>query len=515
MRSLGHTLLCCAAILGFSRGESASSRLQVQIPHELFEESGYPHQEALFGIPKYGGVIAERLLYGGGEGKLWQLCSDEDIVGFENPDPENPFVLLVDRGGCTFVSKVRRAQHLGAAGVLIADNKCLCSDAKCASIEICQALEPIMADDGSGSDITIPSFLMKKGDSDALKSHLEANRFVQVEMTWQLPSPDDRVEWSLWTSSLDPTAIAFKREFKEIALALGTHSFFEPFYVLYDGSRYGCTGSERTHCGNLCTNNGRYCMTDPDFDQNNGVSGSDVVRESLRQKCIWNTYGGPSAPKKDIGVGKPWWDYVNEFATNCRMDKFTDAGCISAAMKASGVDEQVVNKCISDSGGTEGDVDNTVLKHEMDEKATKTIVILPTVYVNNIVERGGISAAAVMTTICAGYESGTAPDICKCAGQGNSLGVTNCVETWGGKGFSGGGGISVPTVFLIVLGIVGSMTGAGWVYYKRTQENMRDQVRGILAEYMPLEDQDEGGGRAPFVRSGGDYKAPAKETQLV
>lgn len=40
-------------------------------------------------------------------------------------------------------------------------------------------------------------------------------------------------------------------------------------------------------------------MTDPDFDTTKGVSGADVVKESLRQKCIWNLYGGELAPEKD------------------------------------------------------------------------------------------------------------------------------------------------------------------------------------------------------------------------
>jgi len=35
---------------------------------------------------------------------------------------------------------------------------------------------------------------------------------------------------------------------------------------------------------------------------------------------------------------------------------------------------------------------------------------------------------------------------------------------------------------------MGIMGGAGFVYWKRQQAEMRDQVRGILAEYMPLDD---------------------------
>ena len=35
------------------------SRLQIPIPADLYYAPGYPHEEALFGIPKYGGTIAE------------------------------------------------------------------------------------------------------------------------------------------------------------------------------------------------------------------------------------------------------------------------------------------------------------------------------------------------------------------------------------------------------------------------------------------------------------------------
>ena len=40
-----------------------------------------------------------------------------------------------------------------------------------------------------------------------------------------------------------------------------------------------------------------------------------------------------------------------------------------------------------------------------------SIVIVPTVFVNNVAERGGISTAAVLSTICAGYADKTAPEV--------------------------------------------------------------------------------------------------------
>ena len=40
-------------------------------------------------------------------------------------------------------------------------------------------------------------------------------------------------------------------------------------------------------------------------------------------------------------------------------------------------------------------------------------------------------------------------------------------------------------------------------HYKKTKEDMREQVRGILAEYMPLEDQEDGTSPMDFARRGG------------
>jgi hypothetical protein len=134
-----------------------------------------------------------------------------------------------------------------------------------------------MADDGSGADISVPSYLMFKHDADIIKAELIANRPVQIEMSWNLPSPDDRVEYDLWTTPSDVVSKDFLRSFKVIAEALGDHAYFTPHMYIYDGIRSQCQGNNgQNYCANLCTNNGRYCSTDPDNDLDKGVSGADV-----------------------------------------------------------------------------------------------------------------------------------------------------------------------------------------------------------------------------------------------
>jgi hypothetical protein len=145
-------------------------------------------------MPPYGGSIAQNVYYADSD-----LCDDNvdpsggypkrDMANGKMKPWESPFILMMDRGGCTFVKKVRNAQRAGASGVIIADNTCLCSDEACmrdSDQTTCEMSEPIMADDGSGGDISIPSFLMFKRDADKIKDEVLQNHPVQIEMSWKL-----------------------------------------------------------------------------------------------------------------------------------------------------------------------------------------------------------------------------------------------------------------------------------------------------------------------------------------
>lgn len=74
---------------------------------------------------------------------------------------------------------------------------------------------------------------------------------------------------------------------------------------------------------------------------------------------------------------------------------------------------------------------------------------------------------------------------------------------------AGGGGVSTHTfAFCMIAGIAVFSGFAVW-HYKRTRKEMRDQVRGVLAEYMPLEDRDGVGGHgSPMDFAGGGAAVP-------
>lgn len=74
-------------------------------------------------------------------------------------------IALIDRGTCTFVTKVRNAQNAGAVAAIIANNV--------------EGIPFTLGDDGTGSDITIPAVMISQADGTTLKSGLPANATVR------------------------------------------------------------------------------------------------------------------------------------------------------------------------------------------------------------------------------------------------------------------------------------------------------------------------------------------------
>ena len=223
----------------------------------------------------------------------------------------------------------------------------------------------------------------------------------------------------------------------------------------------------------------RYCATDPDNNLDKGISGADVVKESLRRICIWNTYG------KDNGVGIEWWNYVMNFMDNCDTETgFMDDNCIAGVYASSGVDGKKIDQCMISSGGLDGDVVNTILEEQLQAKESSGVVIIPAVFVNGAVLRGSLTFKTVFQAVCAGYSSGTAPEVCRrCVSCPDEATCSTTGYCPGAKdGISAG-------VFAVCLFAMAALFGFAFVWqYRKNQRVMREQVRGIVAEYMPLDE---------------------------
>ena len=104
------------------------------------------------------------------------------------------------------MTKVRNAQRDNATAVLIADNTCLCGfpEDVCTTDVKCEDSEPTMDDDGTGSDIQIPSMLLLKPDADRIKNELIAGQTMSLQISWPIPkATNGRSEYTLWMTPDD------------------------------------------------------------------------------------------------------------------------------------------------------------------------------------------------------------------------------------------------------------------------------------------------------------------------
>jgi len=475
-------LLIAISLPSLVDSNRVSSTLQVRIPESLKKKSGnYDHREALFGVPPYGSKIEQQVYHANNT-----LCDGPLHVAVAPPG--QPFILMVDRGECPFVKKVRNAQHSGAMAVIIADNICQCKHKDICKMHdeaMCEQREPMMADDGSGTDITIPAMLMFKQDADRIKAELNKKHPVRMTMAWSVPNPDDHVEYDLWSTISDDKAKEFQIMWLDAQRRLGDRATFTPHYYLFDGLKAYCRDDEGVNvCMDMCTNEGRYCAGDVMYE----MTGQMEVEETLRRLCIWNIYGNK-------GKGPELFQYVREFEHCHNKEEIEFSICVKDGAARVGIDTDKVNKCMEQSGGLEDPGQNKVLQDQLDEVEENGIIVMPVAFVNGVPIRGTLDFDVVFKAVCAGYKKGTQPDICtKCADCSDSGIDTEyiCVlndhcalkDKEGVSKITFGGGLAGVVVFFGILALI---------QHVRSKGAMRSQVKGILAEYMPLGKEASGG----------------------
>ena len=114
----------------------------------------------------------------------------------------------------------------------------------------------------------------------------------------------------------------------------------------------------------------------------------------------------------------------------------------------------------------------------------------PTLLINEDQSRGALVTSSILNALCGAYAAGAGPTEC----QG---GFVNSSQSSGGSGWgSDSGGASLWVVIVVVVVSLAVFSLAGAILYRRYwKAQMNNEIRSIMANYMPL--QDEGNGRPP------------------
>ncbi|KAK9795904.1 hypothetical protein WJX73_006236 [Symbiochloris irregularis] len=537
--------------------------LRIKLPASAAAEHSGGFEIALgnFGSPRYGGELLAKMVYVDPEAGYPSQCFPEACNYACEPfseasppvdlhSPDGPVILMVDRGpqdsprgACKFAKKVWNAQQAGAAGVLVVNYE-----------DHLTTMEAPKDADGQDEDtsykflknITIPAAFIGKSNGDIMKDLLKRGEQVHAIFDWKDVLPKrSLVSWEFWTNSNDQCGPIcdvqkeFIKEFVPVAHELehGNWTRFTPHFILWI-----CPISDRNtpECSSQCIHQGRYCSPDPDGDLHDGYTGKEVVQENLRQLCVYKL-------GNDSGRPWVWWEYVTKFAVQCSMDSsLYSQECAEQVWDDIGANSwssrDALHECIGD---IDADTRNEIFENEMDlqkgDSQTGEVYILPTIRINGGQYRGKLAYTEVLRALCAAFEDEqkqpppvclkVADDSCRPGSLGDAMcsrniesGLTQCSNTFNGytctcgPGFLSTGlmdsngyeicakistktGMPTYAVILIVAGAIGIVAAACYAAYRlRIRSAMHQEIRDIMAQYMPLED-NEGGTLDPNAAS--------------
>jgi len=451
-------LLLSCSVLSFSRvivyGPESLRSTVARVHDGKYE---IPSSLANFGNPPYGSVIV---------GRVFEPVNHNDKLGcspivpmdFSYGDPDHVVtpIMLIERGNCSFVQKIRHAQDVGASAVIISDNTDF------------DPTNTVMSDDGTGGNLNIPSFLISKSDSDLIRKALvmEAMRgIVSLTLTFEMKKGGTNVTYEIWMSADQDITRSFLNEFAPYARKLKDITVMTPHYVLWYCSE--CRSVGYTFNTPDCVSSGRYCAPDPDGP--GPLTGKHVVLEDLRQICLYRE------------AKESWWNYIQLMNKTCPTNTF-DSDCYKGVFQASGINSEKVEKCMENSFSLPGNYssDNNLLKNERNELIKAGIFFFPAVIVNSQTMRGDIEPLEVLQAICAGFQAtpSTCTDLLEDRNQPKSISET--------------GGIAMSTLLAVVCVAVLLLVAVLVVYRmwlkREMNTELRKQVNQAVGQYFALAD---------------------------
>jgi len=353
---------------------------------------------AKFGIPAYAGREVQGLAVYAPKGDM-DACEPIDKALIPNWPEKKPVVLMVDRGTCTFVTKVRQAEETGAAAVIIVDNKD-------------ERYLPYMADDNTGANIQIPSMLIHKDDGAKVKAYIDSEAEndlpVMLSLAWDYAPVDNVVEWELYSTVANREAAEFKLSFADAVDVLGKDSTFTPHIFTikmnYCATAFKDPTSPRYQaCRDSCIRGGRYCANG---DVDTGTKGYKILQADVTGNCVWQVVNKTN----DYSA---YFTYSAQMTLNCMREKL-EATCSEQLMLGLGIDTDAVEECVAATGGIDQETDeaNTMLDAEILEKADKNVYYEPDAHVNGFRYSGTFSCPSpidrshcgMLASICASYK---------------------------------------------------------------------------------------------------------------
>mmetsp|Transcript_9424 Transcript_9424/g.13312 ORF Transcript_9424/g.13312 Transcript_9424/m.13312 type:complete len:495 (-) Transcript_9424:41-1525(-) len=471
---------------------TASAQIQVIAPStlrmELHNNGKIEGSTATFGTPDFGWTMQGKLFFAESQSTH---CADDYILPGPDKDYESVQqnrIVVVRRGECSFVTKVSVAQDKYHAAAVIIVDKTIPNGGDTAA----QLQNIIVADDGWGKSVRIPSILITNEDGEKLITATKVGD-VQVTLSWDIPT-NDIVVVDKWISLTNKDSLEFLSEFANWREYFGSQLSFKPHFML-GMSMFTPPADNHDQC---LDHDGIYCFPDP--DKAGKMTGAMVIKESIRMLCIHEIT--TEFKKNSVPAGndppqysKAFWDFMYYFPEECPLadpqtGKWSDdpdhrfgEKCSKRLMEQvqmSNADIQKIDKCFKDNqpgmmyscrdcGGI------AVKNYWLDKMRNQVAWHDRALRINGWRYTGAYNVQGVVGAICKAYTH--EPEACDHYRKGEAPPEPR-IES---------GGMSFTTL-LVACGIVIIVTAGGLLCYQRS---LRAHLHSALREEVMLEVQSQ------------------------
>ena len=376
---------------------------------------------------------------------------------------------MVFEGVCSLIEKVKNIEKSGGHLAIIINR----NDENIEGI--------FMNDDGVGYDISIPAVLISNSDGKKLVTYYlehannhEDIKEIKLEVKFENENLDNSVKYDLWYSPDQDNAYTFLNDFKEIQKTLidnailGVHFFTYPHYNYNPDKKQNienCLGS-----GLYCSRPGKFGTTD----------GADIIRESLRQKCIYNY----AYTKQGVNNKMLFWDYIEKFYINCVRKNQINTKCSEEVMKELKIDNYFIQKCYEESFvGDKKDKNyeifskNTILDNEYELRKKNFVSKSPSITINDRVYLGNWRVDNIFESLCSSLIR--KPEAC----------YTEPTFNKNIKGVTLGSFLSIiiaVLLFNILLFLICKSVIKKGIEYRVDSSNINSKISNVVGSYLNL-----------------------------
>ena len=379
---------------------------------------------------------------------------------------------MVLEGKCNIMDKVKNIENSGGHLAIIISEK----DDNIGGI--------FMNDEGLGNDISIPAVLISNSDGkklidyylDNVDSH-EAIKEIKLEVKFENENKDNTVKYDIWYSPDQENAYLFLNEFKQLQESLGENAILGVHFFTFPHYDYN---PDKKQIIENCFGSGLYCSR----PGKSGVKdGADVIRESLRQKCIYN-YAYENKGKKNKRY--LFWDYIQTFQQNCINIGKIDTSCSESVLNDLKIPIKDIQKCYEESFiGEKNEKNyeiysgNSIFDTEYELRKKNFISKSPSITINERVYLGSWRADYLFESLCSSLIK--KPEACYIEQTFNKK----------IKGVTLGSFLSIILVILftnIILFLVCKNIIKKGIEYRVDSSNINSKIENVVGSYLNLRD---------------------------